>query len=423
MTPARPLDELVHAAGRGSTGEFICATTALEIHVYVQHGRIAWATVSSHPFEFVRHIKQHARIDDETFKQVLDECRREKLPLGETLVAWELVTWDAVRAALRHQVQLAIRALAELGAGRTMFLERKRFTEYNEGLTLELPEIIAALGQARHAPARASGAPRTANGRFAQQLYESIEGATWVELSEAGQLVDQAPSLAAASRVPPALSQTTLDDEADFVAVRTARGSLVGLTLAAQRRALWCALAAESTFGAAVSTLWTLAQLEPSAGAGDEELPTSHEVEWEIGDRAASTVNELRLFLERAREVMAVVVLLDGRQPMLGVARGGLDVEHCLALLRRRARALAVPLFHDGGRESGQDTRSLDLQVRMLATGERHFWCFGAELFGEPTQSLWVLTDRRSSQGLGWACLAALGRVIAQSAHRRGGPT
>lgn len=403
-TLTRPLDDLREAVAQGGTGEFICATSALEVHVYVQQGRVAWATVSSHPFQFARHIMQHSRIDDATFKQVLEECRREKLPLGETLVEWGLVTWDTVRAALRHQVQLAIAALAELGAGRTMFLERKRFTEYNPELTIDLRDLVAELRAAGAPTSPAVAATDNGGARFAQQLYESIEGATWVELLEEGELVDRAPAAAGGSEVPAALAAVTLDDDADFVAVRSARGSIIGLNLSSPRRSLWCALAADSTFGAAVSTLWTLTAIGPSGDTAAIEPPAPSGGDWQIGDRQCSASKEIREFLDRAREVMAVVVLAAGCDPLVGVARGGLDAESCLTLLRRRARALTVDVFPDG--DAGEQT---------LVTGERRLWCFGSELFGEPQQTLWVLTERKSSQGLGWACLAALGRVLPQS--------
>ena len=46
MSPHDPLTELRELAQRAETGEFICATSALEVHVYLQRGRIAWATMA-----------------------------------------------------------------------------------------------------------------------------------------------------------------------------------------------------------------------------------------------------------------------------------------------------------------------------------------------------------------------------------------
>src|SRR5690242_4483859 len=88
----------------GASGEFICASSALEVHVHLQLGRVAWATDSRHAFVFTRHLQEHAALTKEQFREVLEECRRNHLPLGETLVRWGLATLAQVRAALRHQI-------------------------------------------------------------------------------------------------------------------------------------------------------------------------------------------------------------------------------------------------------------------------------------------------------------------------------
>jgi len=409
-----PLSELRDLAARGGTGEFICATAAAEVHVFLQRGRVAWATSSTHPFEFARYIREHNKIDDTTFRHVVEECRRDKLPLGETLVAWELLTWDDVNAALRHQVRLALVTLSQLGVARTMFLERRRYMEYNAELTIELASVLPTQGPS---PRKASGTristnPPTAPG-FAHQILESIEGAAWVELLEGEGLVEAAPAAPTPSRVPPELVRTTLADDADFVAVRSTRGSILGARLARASRSLWCTLAADSTFGAAVSTLWSLSVVHPLVSPPPR---SSDGRAWEVGAPDSSAAAEMRLVLGRAREVLAAFVLSSSGQPVVGIARGGLD-EGCVELLRRRTHVFAVPLFEEPRGEdhvenTGTRMAALGFTFRTLVTGERAFWCFGAELLAAQGHTLWVLTDRNASQGLGWACLTALCRGL-----------
>ncbi len=409
-----PLADLVEVARQKGTGEFICATASVEIHAYLQGGRLAWGTVSTHPLEFGRYLREHARIDDQTYQQVMEECRRSKLPFGETLVAWKLVTQDILRAALCQQVRLAISALADLPSARTMFLPRQHYTRYNPELTFPVAELLPELpgeADALSASPPAAGADRTC---FARQIYETIEGAAWVELLEGGRVVEGAPSVRPEPRVPAALPPSTLSDDADFVALRHARGSLVGVNLAGGGRSLWCQLEADSTFGAAAAKLCTLGQ-DPAAQPSSPAAPRSDAPGWEIGDTAGIAAEEMRSFLGRASELRAMVLLSPQREPEVGVARGVLDAERTLDLVRRRARAFEAPALAGEAAASGSASDPLpSLGFRALVTGERQLWCFGAELGGAHAHTLWMVTDRYLAQGLGWALLAALGRGLKQ---------
>lgn len=425
-TRASPFIELCELATRGETGEFICATSALEVHVYLQRGRVAWATSSSHPFEFARYIKEHSRIGDDTFRQVVDECRRERLPLGETLVAWSLVGWEEVKAALRHQVGLALAALREIPCARTMFLERKRFTDYNPELTLELGTVLSVpppspVETADLTPKTSADSARG----FAAQLLETIDGAAWVEVLDGEDLLEAAPINGTtstqlqgrgASRVPAALVQSTLGDDADFVALRSARGSILGARLTRARRSLWCTLAADSTFGAAVSTVWSLSAVQPHSREAAEQPIDPTLTGWVAGDGDSAAAVEIRGVFDRAREVVAALVLSATGEPLVGMARPGVDGERCVSLARRRLRVFGAPMFDQPvAEESRPQMDALGFGFRTIVTGERGLWCFAAELLAARDQTLWVLTDRNASQGLGWACLTALGRGLTRA--------
>ena len=71
-----------------ASGELICVSDKFEVHVYFQRGRIAWATDSTRPLAFTRYLLETAKIDPEIFREILESCRREKRPLGETLHAY-----------------------------------------------------------------------------------------------------------------------------------------------------------------------------------------------------------------------------------------------------------------------------------------------------------------------------------------------
>lgn len=139
-----PLASLTEVAGTQKSGEFICVSPSREIHVFLQRGRVAWAIDSAHPYEFSKELRRRVSIDAQVFREVVESCRRDRLPLGETLVAWNIASLEEVRAALAHQVGLALASLDALQVASKVFLERGSFAHYDERLTFELAEVLAA---------------------------------------------------------------------------------------------------------------------------------------------------------------------------------------------------------------------------------------------------------------------------------------
>ncbi len=137
------LEQLIDLAKRRASGEFVCSCSNDEVHVYLQGGRIAWATDSRHRRAFTQHLREHARLDDSSIDAVVTECRRTKRPMGETLVAWNLATPDEVRAAIRHQIMMALLFL-QLGCGapRALFLDRAQYQKYDPDLTFDLSDLV-----------------------------------------------------------------------------------------------------------------------------------------------------------------------------------------------------------------------------------------------------------------------------------------
>jgi predicted regulator of Ras-like GTPase activity (Roadblock/LC7/MglB family) len=152
------LAKLLDAVQREANGEFLCACREGEFHVYLQGGRIAWATDSKHRRAFTQHLKQSAGVDEASIEAVVSDCRRTRRPLGEALVTWKLATRDQVRGALRHQIEEALKMVDAPGECQAMFLQRDQYERYDPGLTFPLAELLPGL-VASEPPERPLAAP------------------------------------------------------------------------------------------------------------------------------------------------------------------------------------------------------------------------------------------------------------------------
>ena len=398
-TKLAPIADLTELALRRASGELICAAAGAEVHVHLQAGRIAWATDSRHAFAFTRYLQEHAAVSNQQLREVYDECRRNNLPLGETLVSWNLASFEQVRGALSHQIRGAIAQLAALDRADSVFLRRGReYQQYATELTFDLSEFVADLPLA---PSANSTRPRG----VVHQIREAVNDVSWVELLDGSGVVDRDP-WSDEPRTPAALIQSTLLDDAKLVTVRTGRGTLVGAALAEQRT-LWCRVPAGSTFGSAISALSALAGLE-TAATNAAPTPT-RAPSWMLGE--ASLVSELMAFLERAVDLVAVVWVTPS-QGRVGAGKGDVEANFCMDIIDRRSAVFDVSpeAFVDPLR-SEVDGSEPGFHLRSLATAERGAWCFAAEL-GALAGSLWLFLRRSASPGLGFAYLSALARQL-----------
>lgn len=404
-----PVADLTEVVSTGRSGEFICASPTGEVHVFLQRGRVAWATDSSHPYEFSKELRSRANMDEQVFREVVESCRRDRLPLGETLVAWKIASLEEVRAALEHQVRIALASLATHEAASKVFLERRAFAQYDERLTFRLAEVLgprdaspAAAIPAAPAVVAAVADPRRevreAAAR-ARELLAAMKGATRVELIEGDRSLAIAGD-ARGSQVSGAFRTAALQGGADFVALRSDAGTLIGARLADTAREMWAELPPDATIGVAVASLYTagvLVRLTRARRGTDL-------VRWRCG--SADVEARLGNPFGFGRDVLAVVVLAGDD---LVVASGhSLDEAESVALARRHRAVLSAPPRE--GEPSGAPGAS---GPRTIVAGEERVWCFGAEVpeAGAGTTA-WVLTRRDGAQGIGWACLAALSRAL-----------
>ncbi|MFO0548600.1 MAG: hypothetical protein U0271_09445 [Polyangiaceae bacterium] len=386
----RPFDELEALTRAEASGEFIASSKTVEIHVYLQRGRVAWATTSTHPLEFVRALKARCQIEDSALRSVVEECRQRRLPLGETLVAWGVVSYDDVRAALHHQIARSTGALSELEGGRTVFLTRNHFTQYDTALTFTLDAFAAR----PHSPAAPS----------ARSIRESIPGAVWVEVANQD-TVDSAPP-AARSSVPDELS-CQLNGAVDFVAFRSPTVALLGVHPSGAAHRIWCATR-PSSYGAAVSRLG----LAPPTPVGSHSSSAPPPIATFVG--GSLEARSLRELLERGNEARAVVVLDRRSEVVRAVGRTRAEFERCAIVAKERARMFDVDTYIFGAGPTEGGVRS-----RAALVGDNDVWLFGVEL-ADFESTAWLLTSRKVPQALGWACSANLARSFERSPSQSG---
>jgi hypothetical protein len=420
-----PLRALRALVDRKASGEFISASDVAEVHVYLQRGRIAWATDSEHPFAFTRYLQTSAGIDSEGFRDILESCKRERRPLGETLVAWGLVTRDEIRAALRHQLELALAHLRDGGAAQTVFLDRTRqFAQYDDGLTFSLEELLSSPSSAEAPPSsrRASRMPPPddAAPASARKLLDSGDDILWTELFDGATRIESEPEPTAGPRFAAEVMQRTLLDGAELAIVWLPDGLLAGVALPASR-SLWCRLAPDSTVGAAASALGVFGPAPRSPCESCPDCPSGEP--WTLCAEGDPALDEMRAFLDRAPEMLAAFVVdtRDEAHPC-GVGRAPLALDAALATVRRRARVLAIERVFEDGIVKNADAAGVGFHFRSMVTAEERVWCFGAELATASRRTVWVMVDRRCSQGLGWAYLTSLSRSLirAGTGGRRG---
>jgi hypothetical protein len=153
------LAQLADLAARGANGELVCSTAGGEIHVFLQRGRIAWASSTSQRRAFTEHLKRITGVDDELLDAVVVECSRTRRPIGEGLIAWKVATAEQVRASLHHQIRMALASAAREPRAGTLFLERAHYCRYDSALTFALDDVLPGTADAGVADAGDAPAP------------------------------------------------------------------------------------------------------------------------------------------------------------------------------------------------------------------------------------------------------------------------
>lgn len=400
--PTTPLDALHEQVKASASGELICAAPSCEIHVYLQAGRVAWATDSTQPFAFSRYLLEHTSLTKETLQEVLESCRRDRLPLGETLVAWKVVTLDEIRGALHHQIEGAIDSLEKCAKGRTLFLERtKQYASYDARLTFDLHELLSPTTAVR--PVLKESAIVTG---VLDKIRGSIPPPAWLALVEGEVVLDRQPS-GFEDLLPSHVFGHTVMDGADLVALRTARGTVVGVALPETDRTVWCRLEVETALGTTLAGLNQHARVStpPASLSSPPQIGEPIAVRTVVSADQAG-VEVIRGFMERAPEVDAVLID-DAGTIASAAARRDVDASWMQNTVRRRTPVLQLI---DNGPVA--EVEEMGYRLKSMVTGEGTMWCFGAQLASRPGRTVWLFTTRDTAQGLGWAYLTSLCRQI-----------
>ena len=413
-TPVRLLERLTR---ENATGEIIAASDRGEIHVFLQEGRVAWATSSAARFAFTRHLIARCGIDQEAIKEVVKECQRTRKPLGETLVEWQLATADQVRNALLAQVTDVVHELEDNDEARALFLPRKgAYSQYDRSLTFDLDEIGGS-----PEPRGDDGAPSAAASQpielKAQEVALALgEHVEWVQIIAAGKIIDSHTGCGTLpdEGIHPDLLDFLAKPDNDVAVVRTGRGALVGMRLDHPETSVWCALNVEAPLGMA---LRLLAAQTGASFVGRHQAAWSDPA-WESQEASLAGVNcmePLRTAIAQTDELAAIMAFpADGNTAPAAVFRREIDI----GKQHQAARAITLALRHThssilagGGEGGGDELAAYDMTSVQIGQGD--FWHF-ANVLTEPSPLVvWLVLERSVSAGFGWALLTTVSRQIA----------
>jgi hypothetical protein len=135
------LDVLREHLSREALGELVGAAGLIEVHAFLQRGRLAWATTSRSRRTFRQYLAAVCGVSDARLGELFATCRAERRPLGEALLASGLATQEQVESALRQQLATALLDLAALEATQVVLLPRS-WTDSEHTLTFSLDELV-----------------------------------------------------------------------------------------------------------------------------------------------------------------------------------------------------------------------------------------------------------------------------------------
>jgi hypothetical protein len=412
------LAELARHVERDASGEFISASASAEVHVFLQHGRVAWAVEASRPLSFVSALRERCGLSDADLRTAFDESRRERVPLGETLARWSLASWEDIRWSLEKQLVSALGALAKSQPGQSMFLDRSRFGEYDERLTFSFESLVMQLGAQSNEllesgrftralftrPPSAATPDESSPALAAAEVLVSVRGAERVEVLRDGHTIDSAGRVLVDRERCLRLLQA-LDDGASLVAAHSTANALVGAHITGSRDQVWLYLGSSVTLGSALLPL--TGKIVSAEGSLPQAAALAHtDSEWAIGDEPFDEADSLFAH----SEVLAVFVADEHGEMRLGRGRGSLDLHEAVDLAERRCRLFASAAVM----ELDHDAPSMAPIGYRVATREASYWCLGGAIGGSrERRSVWVIIHPSAGLAIGWACLAALARVTA----------
>jgi hypothetical protein len=383
---------------RGASGELVAAGESLEVHVHLHRGRVAWATSSASRGMLVTHLLEHCDVDRDALREVVQECRKSRRRFGETLVEWGVASVASVRAALASQVRDALGSMRRGEPLRALFLPRE--TPYSEELTFELGEVWGEVEPEAHAEDEAvEGA--------VQRIVGAIPETRWILVmtSSAIRLAHGRPRGGEAHAFLRSTSRALSGAGAHSATLRCGHGMMLGRAMGAARSWVWCGLPAEANLGLAKAVLATIAP------GGSVRPPPPVETEWTThpSNGKGHALGVLGQALDRSEELVTAAVLDPQTVSFVAGHRRGIDAE---TLLHRSSQL--VDLMRSSLASFFAPTEEpLRLPHTSLHMEDAHFAHFGTCLRDDGGPCLWLVLQRSSTAGLGWALLTSLARQLA----------
>jgi hypothetical protein len=133
---------------RGATGAFSFSdASSLQGTVLIEDRRICWAASSDMENRLTDLLRGQGRtrLPPMAFEELYQECHRENLPLGETLVARGLVSGEGLRYALRQHTAEAIARLAG-AASLALTWSFHPTRRYDAQFTFGTSELLCCIG-------------------------------------------------------------------------------------------------------------------------------------------------------------------------------------------------------------------------------------------------------------------------------------
>lgn len=143
-TPGKPkaravLQALVDAAAEGD-GELVLRERDTTARVFLHRGKVAWAHVSDDPSGLFDILDPERGIDSDVAREVVEECRRTRARLSDTLVRWGLVDRARLRDCLLAWTSRKIAGMRQFSNPKWLFLPAVR--NYAEDLLFDLEELV-----------------------------------------------------------------------------------------------------------------------------------------------------------------------------------------------------------------------------------------------------------------------------------------
>lgn len=384
LPSTRPFIELEALTRRMASGEFIAAAHGCEVHLYLQEGRFAWAYSTKNRGTFRAYLETACGVTPSEFSDIIETCRRERAPLGETLVRLKLASTEQVSRALRQQIAEAIEVLRELGDAPVMFLARDAtWRKHDRFLTFTLDAV------ATHVPHPHPAPPLFDARALADEVREALPSLEWVAVSDASAVLYE--ELRGRAFETPPLHCATVAQGAHLVLSRNGSRTIVGVAVGDAAASLWGCLSSGVSLSEALTVFSRFGTQAPS----EAEHPCPEGAPLRDGplDSRFDTIAES---LMRDANVWAVISMnRDG-------TRGATLVRPSVPLDR-----LVAPLI---GRSALLVPQPVDLQsLSVLAMADSRGWWFGAAL-GDSTA--WLLACPTLAPGLGIALLRSLAQTL-----------